>query len=188
MEIFDYYELLGVSPDATQEVIAAAYKEKIINVTNEFMSEKYKTAYITLSDDSRRYLYDKSIGIYKHRKGRLLVRMAKAIGRIILTLLDVICTFYWCFFIAVILACAIYVAVNVKQPEETGIYDFLLLYKADIYKFLLLYKEELKLLVLFALEDLLTHFYIRRGNRKLKAVNWEVRVKNKEEQKNGVCR
>lgn len=178
MEVFNHYALLGVPPDATKEEIADAYKEKIINVSNELMSEKYKTAYITLSDDVRRYAYDKSIGIHRYRKVRLLFRAAKVIGRIILTLLDVICTFYWCFFIAVILASLIYVAVNVKPSEGTGIYKFLLLYKTDIYKFLLLYKEELNILLLFALEDLLMHFYIRRANRKLKAVNWEVKIKN----------
>lgn len=174
VNIVNYYELLGVPLDATKEEIAVAYYKKIINVSSEFMSENYKTAYIVLSDDVRRYSYDKSIGIHRYRKVGLPIRAAKVIGRIILTLLDVICTFYGCFFIVVGMVNLFYRAYGFYEP---------LLPLIHICDPVLLNREELFDFLLISTAVFGTHPYIRRANRKLKAVNWEVKIKkDKEEQ------
>lgn len=181
VNVANYYALLGVPPDATKEEIVDAYYKKIINVSSDFMSENYKTAYIVLSDDVRRYSYDKRIGIHKYRKVGLPIRMAKVIGRIILTLLDVICTFYQCFFIAVIMVNLILKIMSIVD------YDILLPLIHDICEPFLLNKEKLIFFMQISIAVHIIHFYIRRANRKLKAVNWEVKIKNnKEEQKNGI--
>lgn len=183
VNVANYYALLGVTPDATKEEVADAYYKKIINVSSDFMSENYKTAYIVLSDDVRRYSYDKSIGIHRYRKVGLSIRAAKVIGRIGLTLLDVICTFYQCFFIAVVM---VNYFLKIMSIEETR-YDTLLPLIHDICDPFLLNNEELILFMQISIAVHIIHFYIRRANRKLKAVNWEVKIKNnKEEQKNGI--
>jgi hypothetical protein len=52
-----YYELLGVSPNATTEEIKSAYNAKLVNVSFDNQNE-LKRAYELLSDTTSRDLYD----------------------------------------------------------------------------------------------------------------------------------
>lgn len=156
----NYYELLKVDYDATREDIIKAYQEKIRLCPDEIMEEKYRTAYYNLSDSGRRHKYDISLGIHKYKKVSCLTRMAKVFFRVILTILDGVLSFWWCFVSVAIIAAVIY--------------DYYINKNFDLIRIYYQYSDESKILFLCSCIDLLIHFYIRRANRYLKNQKWEV--------------
>jgi curved DNA-binding protein len=75
MEFKDYYQILGVSPDAKQKVVKQAYRELArkyhpdLNPGNKEAEEKFKTineAYQVLSDAEKRKKYDELRAQYQH--------------------------------------------------------------------------------------------------------------------------
>lgn len=160
----NHYELLNIKYDADLNEIRSAYEEKIMSA-NELMSEKYKTAYYHLSDESRRQRYDLSIGIHKYKKVSFVKKLLKSFLRFVLTILDALCTFYWCLIIAVIIAVLVYVIYNFYN---TGTFNP---DQIDVMK----YKTECMLAFSIAVLDLVIHFPIRRANRFLKHYQWEVK-------------
>lgn len=162
----NHYELLAVRIDASTEEVKAAYNEKIMHASGD-MADKYKTAYYILSDPVRRQKYDLKLGIHKYRNVPVVLRIGKALARVILTLLDAIFSFYWCFLIVVVLAVVIY---NLYLYKNQGIvFDFI--------KYVAAHKDEIIILAGFAGVDMATHFYVRRANRYLKHYAWEYIVK-----------
>lgn len=161
----NHYELLGINYDADLSEIRSAYEEKIMSA-NELMSEKYKTAYYHLSDERRRQKYDRDIiGIHKYKKVSFVKKFLKIFLRFILTILDVLCTFYWCLLVAIAISLLFYTAYNFYNtgafyPEQI-----------DLMK----YRSPCILALSIAVLDLLIHFPIRRANRFLKHYQWELK-------------
>lgn len=170
--VVNHYELLQLPINATTEQIKAAYNEKIEYATPA-MAEQYKTAYYILTDPVRRQKYDVSLGIHKYRNVPVIYRIGKAIARVILTVLDALFSFYWCFLFVIIVAIA---GFGIYKWKNTGALP-------DIVTFCALHRYEIIMLAGFAAIDLLGHFYVRRANRFLKHYNWEYIVK--EEKNNG---
>lgn len=74
MQVKDYYKILGVSRNASQEEISRAYKKLVrkyhpdLNPGNKEAEEKFKEineAYETLSDPKKREEYDKLLNMYE---------------------------------------------------------------------------------------------------------------------------
>lgn len=161
--VFNYYEILGLSYDATDEEIVAAYYNKL-KTGSCLMTDKYKTAYYILSNDTRRKKYDYSIGIRKYRRVCFTKRLIKVLARIILTLLDAFFSFFWCFLLVII----IYSIAAIIYRENHFSINLL-------YDFIVCHDNETMLIAAIALIDVMTHYHIRRLNRRLKHYNWEVR-------------
>lgn len=164
--IVNHYELLQLPINATSEQVKAAYNEKMEHATST-MAEQYKTAYYILTDPVRRQKYDMSLGIHKYRNVPVIYRIGKAIARVILTVLDALFSFYWCFLFVIIAAIA---GFWIYKWRTEGVLP-------DIVAFCMLHRYEIIMLVGFAAIDLLGHFYVRRANRFLKHYNWEYIVK-----------
>lgn len=170
--VVNHYELLQLPINATTEQIKAAYNEKMEHATPA-MAEQYKTAYYILTDPVRRQKYDLSLGFHKYRNVPVIYRIGKAIARMILTVLDALFSFYWCFLFVIIVAIA---GFGIYKWKTAGVLP-------DIVTFCALHRYEIIMLAGFAAIDLLGHFYVRRANRYLKHYNWEYIVK--EEKNNG---
>lgn len=155
------YEMLGINYDADHDAIYKAYSEKILCCDSDIMREKYKTAYYKLIDDERRYEYDISLGIHRYRKLGFIRRGFKIVARIILTLIDAVMTFYWCFLWVLVVY-----TVGISYYQQHVI---------DVTSLLLRYSDEIYILFLFALMDLVLHFYVRRANRYLKHYKGEIK-------------
>lgn len=164
--VVNHYELLQLPINATTEQIKGAYNEKMEHATPA-MAEQYKTAYYILTDPVRRQKYDLSLGIHKYRNVPVIYRIGKAIARVILTVLDALFSFYWCFLFVIIVAIA---GLGIYKWKTTGVLP-------DIVTFGTLHRYEIIMLAGFAAIDLLGHFYVRRANRFLKHYNWEYIVK-----------
>lgn len=156
----NYYDLLKVGYDATQEDIIKAYREKMRLCQDEIMEEKYRTAYYNLSNARRRHKYDISLGIHKYKKVSCFKRVIKVFFRAILTILDALLSFWWCFVCASIIAAVIC--------------DYYINKNFDLIRICIKYSDESKILFLCSLLDLTLHFYVRRANRYLKNQKWEV--------------
>ncbi len=170
--VVNHYELLQLPISATTEQIKAAYDEKMEHAT-PVMAEQYKTAYYILTDQVRRQKYDLELGIHKYRNVPAIYRVGKAIARVILTVLDALFSFYWCFLFVIIVAT---IGFWIYKWKTAGALP-------DIVAFCSKYRYEIEILAGFAAVDLLGHFYIRRANRFLKHYTWEYIIK--EERKNG---
>ena len=164
--VVNHYQLLQLPINATTEQIKGAYNEKMEHATPA-MAEQYKTAYYILTDPVRRQKYDLSLGIHKYRNVPVIYRIGKAIARVILTVLDALFSFYWCFLFVIIVAIA---GLGIYKWKTTGVLP-------DIVTFGTLHRYEIIMLAGFAAIDLLGHFYVRRANRFLKHYNWEYIVK-----------
>lgn len=114
--VVNHYELLQLPINATTEQIKAAYNEKMEHATPA-MAEQYKTAYYILTDPVRRQKYDMSLGIHKYRNVPVIYRIGKAIARVILTVLDALFSFYWCFLFVIIAAIAGFGYINGETRE-----------------------------------------------------------------------
>lgn len=160
--ILNHYELLGIRYDADMSDIKAAYQTKILK-SDDTMREQLNTAYMTLSNDKLRQKYDLSIGIHKYKNVSSLYKAGKGFLRLILTLLDAFFTWYWCFLGVLIIASGGYLYYR---------------YRLDGYLDISIYLDKHYVIIIIlgavALVDLVTHYYIRRLNRKLKHYNWEV--------------
>lgn len=160
--ILNHYELLGIRYDASRKDIEKAYKEKILK-SDETIKEQLNTAYMVLTDDKRRNKYDLSIGIHKYKKVSPVKKVGKGGLRLMLTLLDAFFTWYWCFLGVLIIASGGYLYYR---------------YRLDGYLDISIYLDKHYVIIIIlgavALVDLVTHYYIRRLNRKLKHYNWEV--------------
>ena len=73
----NYYEILGVEPDASNDVIKSAYRKLARkyhpDIAGESGVEKFKEvteAYETLSDETRRKRYDILLGIFNYNKSK----------------------------------------------------------------------------------------------------------------------
>ena len=71
----NYYEILGVEPDASNDVIKSAYRKLARkyhpDIAGESGVEKFKEvteAYETLSDETKRKRYDILLGIFNYNK------------------------------------------------------------------------------------------------------------------------
>ena len=170
--VVNHYDLLQLPINATTEQIKGAYNEKMEHATPA-MAEQYKTAYYILTDPVRRQKYDLSLGIHKYRNVPVIYRIGKAIARMILTVLDALFSFYWCFLFVIIVAIA---GFGIYKWKTAGVLP-------DIVTFCALHRYGIIMLAGFAAIDLLGHFYVRRANRFLKHFNWEYIVK--EEKNNG---
>ena len=156
--ILNYYELLGLEFSASESQINEAYEKKVEACRSSTMKQRYDTAYYYLSDDRRRYKYDQSIGIHRYRKHSFMFRLIVVLTRFILSLVDAVMTFYWCFLVVIIVfvIAAIYM--------RTGsVYEAF-----DVVSIVRKYHDETYILALLALIDLTGHFYVRRANRFLK--------------------
>lgn len=162
----NHYELLSLPINATTEDVIAAYNEKMEHASAE-MADKYKTAYYILSDPVRRQKYDLRLGIHKYRHVPVVFRIGKALVRVILTLLDALLSFYWCFIIVVVIAVILY---NFYLYKEQGVLFDLMSYLAEN-------RDEIIILTGFAGVDAVLHFYVRRANRFLKHYDWEYVIK-----------
>ena len=160
--ILNYYELLGIRYDATNDDIEKSYKDKILK-SDETMKEQLNTAYMTLINDNRRSRYDLSIGIHKYKKVSPVKKVGKGGLRFILTLLDAFFTWYWCFLGVLIIAAGGYLYYKYRTD---GFINLSIYY--DKYRIVLI------ILGAVALMDLASHYYIRRLNRKLKHYKWEI--------------
>lgn len=160
--ILNYYELLEIRYDADNADIKAAYQKKILKA-DDTMTELLNTAYMTLSDDYRRQKYDLSIGIHKYRRVSLIKRVGKSGLRIVLTFLDAFFTWYWCFLGVLTIAASGYLYYRYRTDGNI-----------DLSSYYEKYFMILIILLVVAFIDLVTHYYIRRLNRKLKHYKWEI--------------
>lgn len=170
--ILNHYELLGIRYDADISDIKDAYQNKILK-SDDTMREQLNTAYMTLSNDKLRQKYDLSIGIHKYKNVSPLYKAGKGFLRLVLTFIDAFMTWYWCFLFVLICAAAGYLYYKYKT---IGVID--LSYYYDKYFFIII------ILGSIAVIDLISHYYIRRLNRKLKHYKWEI-VRNSCEDKRG---
>lgn len=78
----NYYEMLGISEKASEEIIESAYKYKSTTVNDENERKKIDEAYAVLSDKEKRKAYD-SNSLTKHTKlvqAGVWVRVCVAFG------------------------------------------------------------------------------------------------------------
>lgn len=167
--IVNNYELLSIPINATEDEVRAAYEQKMVRANKE-MSEKYKTAYYILTDPYRRQKYDLQLGIHKYRNVPRIYRVGKACARVILTILDAVCSFYWCLLVVIVLGVVGY---KFYLYKNQGIIF-------EPFSFVTMHQDEIIILGGFALMDLIGHFYIRRANRFLKHYDWEYIVKKED--------
>lgn len=160
--ILNYYELLNIRYDADISDIKTAYQDKILK-TDDTMREQLNTAYMTLSNDKLRQKYDLSIGIHKYKNVSPLYKAGKGFLRVMLTLIDAFMTWYWCFLFVLLCAATGYLYYKYKTTGEVNIS-----YYYDKYFLIII------VLGFIALIDLISHYYIRRLNRKLKHYKWEI--------------
>lgn len=150
----NYYDVLGLSYDASEEQIQAAYRDKISHCSSELMHQRYDTAYYYLTDGKRRFDYDRSIGIHRYRRHGRLYSLLITVLRIILTITDALMTFYWCFLFCLAVYASACMYMRNGYISVTGLFT--------------MYSDEIYILFLAALIDLAGHFYVRRANRYLK--------------------
>lgn len=162
--ILNYYELLNVGAHATEQQIEAAYREKIMKCDSDLMKQRYDTAYYHLTDGKRRYEYDRSLGIHRYKKHGVFYRLMIRLIRSVLTILDALMTFYWCFLIVVV-CCSI---CDIVYPVLTSGAVSLSAGASVATEFAGKYVDEIYILSILALMDLAGHFYVRRANRYLK--------------------
>lgn len=162
--ILNYYELLNVGAHATEQQIEAAYREKIMKCDSDLMKQRYDTAYYHLTDGKRRYEYDRSLGIHRYKKHGVFYRFMIGLIRGVLTILDALMTFYWCFLIVVV-CCSI---CDIVYPVLTSGAVSLSAVVSVAAEFAGKYVDEIYILSILALMDLAGHFYVRRANRYLK--------------------
>lgn len=157
--VLNHYEMLGVEINATKAEIIDAYEKKKTEYKDELMLEKLRTAYYILTDDNRRKRYDRNKGFYKKISYRGIKGAGIKAMRFFLTVLDSICSFYWCFLFVIVIYAILYAFYNKI--------DFVTLIKS--------HTEEIVILLGLAAMDATLHFYIRRANRKLKNAYIEVK-------------
>lgn len=169
MGVFNYYTILGVPIDASEYAIKQAYEDKMPQARSGLMAERYRTAYYVLTDAKRRQEYDLSLGIHKYKKTSIWKKILKGIARVLLTLLDALFSFYWCFLVVLIIYAT---GLIVVENDELSI-ELMLEYVSK-------WNLEIYLLALFSLVNITLHYYIRRLNRYLKHFKWEIKIQGKE--------
>lgn len=158
-----YYQLLGITPVATQEELEIAYKNKILEISQKKIPniEIYQTAYYTLSDNVRRKAYDDSIGILHRNKIPICKRLALMIGRLIFTTFDIIYELAWSLIIVLLMSLIGYGIYYYKKNDVFDIKTMLL--SIDVIYLYIAASTIVLCAVLYLL-----HPKIRRINRKLK--------------------
>lgn len=162
--ILNYYELLNVGAEATEQQIEEAHREKTMKCDSNLMKQRYDTAYYHLTDGKRRYEYDRSLGIHRYKKHGVFYRIMIRLIRFVLTLLDALMTFYWCFLVVVVCCSVCYSVYPVLTSGAVSISAV----ASAVSEYVGKYVDEIYILSILALMDLTGHFYVRRANRYLK--------------------
>lgn len=160
----NYYELLGISPDSNDIDIRKAYIEKSQYLVSDSLKQDLDSAFQTLIDPVSRNKYDRSIGLHRYKKVNKGVRTGKGILRVLLTGIDAAFTWWWSFLLAIILCLIGYTLYQYYW------YGVVIEYKPLIIQY------KLYLYIVFGISIIifLSHYYVRRANRYLKHLDWEV--------------